>query len=464
MNYDRNEFRVSLERINTTLGYVKTNCVLCVLELNTRCQWSHEKIKSMMNILDQNITDNSMNFDKKQTPRKPSSKSIMSLRNDEKYYNCTYCGEIKIIDEFYPNKIYTGCLSCHQKRRKLYCETPRGFMTILFNGSKCREKNNIKRDCEFDITFDFLVNLFNSQNGLCAYSGLPMHFGSYLDKHWTMSLERINVFKGYTQDNVCLICLEFNGIDRSIQMSVTNSGNGGWTPLKFQLFHAYFRYMLDQITEEELQATIHLQKVTFSREVKRGERRQVLCRFPTTIRSYIASIITKAKRTYGQIFMIETPDGKRYIGQTPILFQAAKTIYYEVRQTGHALIAKELDKHGQDNCVITRILTCVKEKLKYYEELLQEEYRTDLNRIRFVFTETSRRQISDSLIAKTKRIGHDGKPLPKFVKYINWKDRKGYAIISHPKCKSMNFASTKELKTLDESYKLCIEHLDTLAL
>ena len=35
MNYDRNEWRVSIERLDNDLGYIKLNVVLCCLEFNT---------------------------------------------------------------------------------------------------------------------------------------------------------------------------------------------------------------------------------------------------------------------------------------------------------------------------------------------------------------------------------------------------------------------------------------------
>lgn len=114
-------------------------------------------------------------------------------------------------------KYIKGCKKCCEKRQTAYFETPRGAMQKLIHSSKGStklrlKKNNPNRDCSFDIDFEFLVNLYNEQHGLCAYSKLPMQFGSYRDKDWTMSLERRNTFKGYTKNNVLLICVEFNGL------------------------------------------------------------------------------------------------------------------------------------------------------------------------------------------------------------------------------------------------------------
>lgn len=85
------------------------------------------------------------------------------------------------------------------------------------------------------IDYDFLVQLFNDQNGLCAYSGLPLQFGNMHEKSWTTSLERINPLRGYVKDNVCLICLEFNAVDHSV-LKGDMSESTGWTKEKFQVF------------------------------------------------------------------------------------------------------------------------------------------------------------------------------------------------------------------------------------
>jgi hypothetical protein len=75
-------------------------------------------------------------------------------------------------------------------------------------------------------------------------------------------------------------------------------------------------------------------------------------------------------------------------------------------------------------------------------------------------TEEVKKQISNSLIERNIRIGHDGQELPKYIKYVNWEDRKGYAIISHPDCKKKDF--TKKSKTMDELYQEALDHLEKL--
>jgi len=59
-----------------------------------------------------------------------------------------------------------------------------------------------------DLTLEFLKDLYHKQNGRCNYFNIPLRFAKKSD--WKASLERINPKKGYFQDNVVLICWEFN--------------------------------------------------------------------------------------------------------------------------------------------------------------------------------------------------------------------------------------------------------------
>jgi len=41
-----------------------------------------------------------------------------------------------------------------------------------------------------NIDFEFLVNRYNKQKGLCVYYNIPLQFGNYVDKIWMISLEK----------------------------------------------------------------------------------------------------------------------------------------------------------------------------------------------------------------------------------------------------------------------------------
>jgi len=185
MNFDRKDWHVSIERINNEKGYTLDNVCLICLEFNTHCQWNHNKIKDLILILEKN-TENNIDF-----------------KEENLKYN-------------FLKKLYNGAVSRTKERQN--------------------NKNSEKRDNTIDITFEFLIKLFNKQKGLCYYSGIPLQFGSFKNKSWVTFLERKDPLKGYTQDNVCLICLEFQATDRRVEYTNNDEGNSGWTKEKFQYF------------------------------------------------------------------------------------------------------------------------------------------------------------------------------------------------------------------------------------
>ena len=242
MNYDKHEWKISLERKNTTLGYINSNIVLCCKEFNQRLTWSHAKIQEMLNILNQNIKNNVVNFDIKNTVQ---VKKIISetIINDIKYCNCIKCDKILPKDQFYTSRLTYGCKECHALKNKLFRDSPRGCLLELICTAKTttktrQTKKHGNHDKSFDIDYDFLVETFNQQNGLCAYSRLPLQFGNSKEINWVISLERKNTLKGYIKSNICLICLEFQASDFSIIQSKNNkdSSNGGWSKEKFKYF------------------------------------------------------------------------------------------------------------------------------------------------------------------------------------------------------------------------------------
>jgi len=70
-----------------------------------------------------------------------------------------------------------------------------------------RIKNGAKiRNIEFNITIQYIWELFGKQNGKCAISGLELYFSEtydeFLNRDTTASLDRIDSNKGYIEDNV----------------------------------------------------------------------------------------------------------------------------------------------------------------------------------------------------------------------------------------------------------------------
>jgi hypothetical protein len=71
-----------------------------------------------------------------------------------------------------------------------------------------------------------VVDKLVKQGSLCHYSGLTMSTTG----NWRVSLERLDVRKGYTDENTVLICVEFNSNDCSARnKDFSDKSGGGWT-------------------------------------------------------------------------------------------------------------------------------------------------------------------------------------------------------------------------------------------
>jgi hypothetical protein len=417
MNYDRNEWRISVDRLNNNKGYTIDNIVLCCLEFNGREQWTISKIHEMLAILDKNVTENYVDF-------KQNGKSDL--------------------------------LPVNQLRRLISSSkksTEHRKQTITF----------AQRDLTHDIDLQFLINIYNEQKGLCYYSDLPLQFNKGLNGNWTISLERKDPLKGYSKQNVCLICLEFNTFDHSVLQLTTESGSCGWSPEKFKLFLGYLWLKKGFIhSEDELQIFFDMQKTTMSRE----DHNYVPNPFKTVTGinrlRFMRDIIQK-KKLYGQIILITAPNNKQYVLKLDVVDRSIKNVFKHIKNTGHKLIIDAIEEYGKDKFKLEPIVTCKLDVLDDLHQYFIKEYNAELNEIvRFQHTEETRSQISDSLIEKgmQNRKDHQGRTLPKYMKFNNWADRKGYMIVSHPKCKKKSFSDNK--KTLDELYNECLKFLETL--
>ncbi len=246
MNFtSKSDFQASIERLDTCKGYIKTNVVVCCLEFNDVMQWSKEKIKEMYEILQYPHDCSGTNF---ALERKKTIRCKRETYDATLFYQCNKCMTIKPLNQFNKNKA-VGCKDCVKILDQERMKDPRASLFILLVSAKSNSKNRQKkktansRDFTFTLTFDDLVDIYKSQKGLCAYSGLPLSFGNSKETNWRISLERIDVKQGYTRDNVCLICYEFNTGDKRILYNDDSTGSCGWSKEKFQHVLAHIKHM-----------------------------------------------------------------------------------------------------------------------------------------------------------------------------------------------------------------------------
>jgi hypothetical protein len=143
-------------------------------------------------------------------------------KNAKKFINlvCKSCGKpfIKELKEYtrrlkHQRECAYCSLPCFNKLEKTDELSP---FRCIFRNAKSGAK---KRGLEFRLTVQFLKELFEKQKGRCAYTNIsfselrpsPHHYGKgFPESLIQASLDRINPNKGYTEDNVELVCLGIN--------------------------------------------------------------------------------------------------------------------------------------------------------------------------------------------------------------------------------------------------------------
>lgn len=129
-------------------------------------------------------------------------------------------GKIKYI---YRDGLKKYCKNCkHEKdkvHRQSYDNETKLYKVLQERWLGARDRAN-KRGLEFDITKDDLLELWNSQKGICTLSGITMTYELDNGRTFTnVSIDRINPNLGYTKDNIQLVCMAVNQMksDMSLQ-------------------------------------------------------------------------------------------------------------------------------------------------------------------------------------------------------------------------------------------------------
>lgn len=143
---------------------------------------------------------------------------------------CLVCGRSLDPSEFDSHTEYTirghrdgRCRECKRKQnqeaRKNYDDKKRLYKTIqarVLNASERAKRKGIP--CT--ITKEFILDLWNKQNGLCAISKIPMTYEMDSGRIYTnVSIDQIEQGKGYTEDNVQLVCMAVNQLKSDWDMN-----------------------------------------------------------------------------------------------------------------------------------------------------------------------------------------------------------------------------------------------------
>jgi hypothetical protein len=126
------------------------------------------------------------------------------------------CGNTKIVRSSELIRNDTGSCGCLRKiiNFKGYKEIPKSFYNSI------KKWNAASRNIEFDISIEYLWELFLVQERKCIYSGEILKFGtSRNDTSRTASLDRIDSSKGYIKGNVVWCHKKINVLKMDLKLN-----------------------------------------------------------------------------------------------------------------------------------------------------------------------------------------------------------------------------------------------------
>lgn len=143
-----------------------------------------------------------------------------------KQYQCKKCGDNNPRNFYMKSRSW--CKKCIiEKSKKRYHNLTKDQLLHYIKNQKYWQENNIFhyriaqarsraeiKKIEFNIDADYLEELWNKQNGLCYYSGIPMlkdRSGKY-----TLSIDRLDSSIGYTKLNIVLCTTISNSMKNSL--------------------------------------------------------------------------------------------------------------------------------------------------------------------------------------------------------------------------------------------------------
>lgn len=139
--------------------------------------------------------------------RRPAKTLQYKLKQENKRY-CPNCGSIKRLEEFHSYKL-SYCKQCEKIKYDEKTGEKKLSDFILY-----KIKNSVmslyKRhpDLTSDIDFNYIMDMYNSQNGKCFYSGRILELSRKSD--FSLSIDRIDSKVGYMKGNIVLCCKIIN--------------------------------------------------------------------------------------------------------------------------------------------------------------------------------------------------------------------------------------------------------------
>lgn len=153
--------------------------------------------------------------------RESNNKHICkSIINGKK--KCFKCKQLKLVEEFSKNRsTFDGYQKCCKECFSNYDSVKKGYnkksydlktdlKVYLRNRTSYLERKCKVKNLAFDLTKEFLYELYIKQNGKCYYTGIDIIHGVGCFENNSISVERLDPIKGYVKTNVVLAAFNVN--------------------------------------------------------------------------------------------------------------------------------------------------------------------------------------------------------------------------------------------------------------
>ena len=228
-------WRMSIERIDNSVGYVRGNYCLIAAEFNCpvhgvdsglgSSQWSKQKVKLVNSLRNQPVPlpwlqENIQLARSRSKIRANASDEFRGPDADGKVL-CAGCKVWQEQKNFYykassTTGLFTLCKKCGSQVNSAYLSTLRGHGMTMLGGARRRASSNSAWRGTFALAFEDLLDMLWQQGGRCFYSGVPLHCAKG-PADWVWSIERLDNSTTYTRSNCVLIAREFNTADLSLR-------------------------------------------------------------------------------------------------------------------------------------------------------------------------------------------------------------------------------------------------------
>ena len=158
---------------------------------------------------------------------------IIKIKNGEELYLCTKCKKHLPDSKF--NRDNTNlhgrrgqrCNECKDcQRARYYAERNRllqddyaALRYKLTQALKSARRRAKEYNRYIDIDLEYLFYLWNKQDCKCALTGIPLTYKFYEGRvNSNLSIDRIDSTKGYSKDNVQLVCMAANQMKNDLSM------------------------------------------------------------------------------------------------------------------------------------------------------------------------------------------------------------------------------------------------------